>query len=112
LLLLQWRSPEEAKNLDNMSEQTDIYTIGTMFWVILTGRWISDDDVNKPAEKGHKLYIDEIYYKSRSFEEAKLAEIIDRCQEPKPEDRPSIFEIVQELRETLEYAKREADTKL
>ena len=90
-----------------MSEQVDIYTLGTMFWVILTGRWITDNDENMRAQRGEKLYIDELYYKSRGFGEAKLAEIIDHCQEYFPEDRPTIFDIVKDLKETLEHVKSE-----
>jgi hypothetical protein len=33
--------------------------------------------------------------------EARLAEIIDRCHEFKPEDRPSIFEVVEFLQAAM-----------
>jgi len=95
-----WRSPEEYFDTKNMNEQVDVFNMGTLYYVLLTGRWITWDDVNERTEYGGKLYIDE-RYQTRSPAEAKLVEIIDRCKEYYPEDRPSIFDIIQELRQTL-----------
>jgi hypothetical protein len=40
-------------------------------------------------------------FRDHSFEEKKLTELIDWCHENKPENRPSIFEIVEFLDKAL-----------
>ena len=67
------------------------------------------DKVKDRIKKGEKAYIDP-RYKERSVAEAKLVEIIDRCHEFKPDDRPSIFEVVEFLRTALNQVD-EADQK-
>jgi len=76
---------------------------------LLTGLWVfydedSDDKVQKRLRKGEKPHIDP-RYKERSLGEAKLAEIIDQCHSFKPENRPSIFQVVKFLRDALEEVK-------
>jgi hypothetical protein len=49
---------------------------------------------------GHTAYIDP-RYRTRSEEEARLAEIIEQCFRFNPDDRPSIFEVVSFLRSAV-----------
>jgi serine/threonine protein kinase len=81
-----------------MNEKVDIFSLGTMYYTILTGRWISEDQINAEAEYGGKLYVDDLYL-TKSIEEARLAELVNRCKEPNPDDRPSVFEIVEALKD-------------
>jgi hypothetical protein len=45
-------------------------------------------------------------YRTRSFEEGKLVEIMEQCWKYKPDDRPSIFEVVHFLRDAVEESDR------
>lgn len=82
---------------------------------ILTGLWVFYDEpdygnVKKRVKKGERAYIDP-RYKTRSLAEAKLAEIIEKCHAFLPDDRPSIFEVVDFLRDALREVKEEEDSK-
>ena len=73
---------------------------------LLTGLWVfyDEDDyseVQKRVKKGEKPYIDP-RYTEKSLADAKLVEIIDRCFAFRPEDRPSIFEVVEFLRDAIQ----------
>ena len=102
---IQWRSPEEYFDYD-LDEQVDVFALGNNMYSLLTGLWpFYDEDKTKVAQarvkSGVKPFIDPRYLKEKSLAEAKLAEIIDRCYAHKPEDRPSIFEVVEFLRDAL-----------
>lgn len=77
---------------------------------LLTGLWVFYDEqktstVQKRVKKGEMAYIDP-RYKERSVEEAKLAEAIHWCHQFLPEDRPSIFQLVEFLRKAVEEASK------
>ena len=114
ILKTKWRSPEEYFDYD-LDEQVDVYSLGNNMYSVLTGLYpFYDEESTKIAQnrvkKGVKPYIDP-HYKDKSYAEAKLAEIIDRCYAFKPEDRPSIFEIVEFLREALREVRQGGDMK-
>ena len=76
---------------------------------LLTGLWVfydtdNDEKMQERAKEGEKAYIDP-RYKERSLAEGKLAEIIGRCHSFKPEDRPSIFQVIKFLRDAWEEVK-------
>ena len=50
---------------------------------------------------GETAFIDE-RYRTRSYIEGRMVEIIERCWDYKPEERATIFEVVEYLRETKE----------
>jgi hypothetical protein len=61
--------------------------------------------------RGEKAFIDPVYRK-RSFIEAKLVEVIEKCWTDVVDQRPTIFQIVLELREIkIEWAKLVAQNK-
>jgi serine/threonine protein kinase len=102
---LQWRSPEEYFD-NNLDEKVDVFSLGNNIYSVLTGLWVfyDEDDYWKMQHRlmdGEKAYIDP-RYKERSLAEAKLVYIIDQCHEFDPEKRPSIFEVVEFLREAME----------
>jgi hypothetical protein len=75
-----------------------VFNLSSIFYAILTGRWTLADNVNKVRSKfGGKLVISDNFRKSCP-EEALLTEMINRCRERNPAERPSIFAIVKKLR--------------
>lgn len=96
-------SPEHA-NLELIDEKADIWPIGANIFALLTGLfpfyevW-ETNVVMHLAGGGQKPYIDP-RYKTRSFIEGRLVEIMERCFEYEPENRASIFEVVAFLRDT------------
>ena len=80
---------------------------------LLTGLMVfeeadSYDEVQDHVRAGERPYIDP-RYEERSLAEAKLVEVIDKCHEYYPEDRPSIFEVVDILWQALEEIYDEMD---
>ena len=108
----QWRSPEEYFD-HPLDEKVDVFSLGNNMYSILTGLWVFYDEwdtakVMERVKKGDKAYIDP-RFKGKSLAEAKLAEIIARCHEYNPSDRPSIFEIVAFLREALNEVEKHGE---
>ena len=100
-----WRSPEEYFD-EYLNEKVDVYSLGNNMYSLLTGLWVFNDEpdfgeVQYLVRQGKKPYIDP-RYKERSLAESKLVEIIGKCHEYYEEERPSIFEVVEFLRESLE----------
>lgn len=101
---IKWRSPEEYFD-HGLNEKVDVYSLGNNMYSLLTGLYPFFDEehtkqIQERVKAGEKPYIDQRYNES-SMAEAKLAEIIDRCHSYDPDDRPSIFEIVEFLRDAL-----------
>mmetsp|Transcript_9522 Transcript_9522/g.10902 ORF Transcript_9522/g.10902 Transcript_9522/m.10902 type:complete len:553 (+) Transcript_9522:35-1693(+) len=99
-----WRSPEEYFD-NNLDEKVDIFSLGNNIYSILTGLWVfydedNDEKIKERVKAGEKAYIDP-RYKERSLAEAKLVDIIEQCHQFDPEGRPSIFEVVEFLREAI-----------
>eukprot|EP00522_Entomoneis_paludosa_P015623 CAMPEP_0172449426 /NCGR_PEP_ID=MMETSP1065-20121228/8141_1 /TAXON_ID=265537 /ORGANISM="Amphiprora paludosa, Strain CCMP125" /LENGTH=433 /DNA_ID=CAMNT_0013201101 /DNA_START=371 /DNA_END=1672 /DNA_ORIENTATION=- len=92
-----WRSPEEYRD-DPFDEQIDIFSLGNNFYSILTGLE-PFPDLCKPetsAERvrdGERSFLDP-RWKSQSYEEGKLFELIQMCWEQDPKNRPKISDIV------------------
>jgi serine/threonine protein kinase len=110
----QYRSPEEFHHSHNMTEKVDVFNLASIFYSLLTGRFKTDEgQKNEAVEKGEKIYIDPRYYQhnEKSASQAKFIEIIDKCQEYHPKDRPSIFEVAEELRQAIKLAKKEEEEK-
>lgn len=83
-----------------MNEKVDVFGLSRMMYVLLTGHWYTKGERYAKARKGGPLFIDP-RYKKRSSEEAKLAAILEMCQEYNADDRPSIFEVIRLLKEAL-----------
>jgi hypothetical protein len=66
------------------------------FYTDLTG-----DEVQQKVINGEKPYIDP-RYRSRSFVEGKLVEIMELCWTYDADDRPDVFEIARRLRAVYE----------
>jgi hypothetical protein len=75
----------------------------------MTGLWPfydNDDDTLVQSEiiDGKQAFIDK-RYRTRSYGEGKMVELIEMCWRYKPEDRPDIFEIVRFLERSFEETK-------
>eukprot|EP00980_Cylindrotheca_fusiformis_P012565 scaffold3084_cov144-Cylindrotheca_fusiformis.AAC.13 len=99
-----YRAPEEfaEKPLD---EKIDIWSFGNNMYALLTGLWIfyendDDDVIHTKLIDGKTAYIDP-RYKKRSYAEQQLVKLIKQCWKYNPEDRPSIFELVDQLRKAV-----------
>ena len=77
----------------------------------MTGLWPfyeNEDDgfVQKEIIGGKTAFIDD-RYRTRSYAEGKMVELIEQCWRYNPQDRPDIFEVVRFLRNAIQEAKAE-----
>ena len=98
------RSPEEYKK-DQLEEKVDVYSLGNVFYSILTGlrqyfEESHDSISQKRIQRGKLPRFDVDVY--RSFEEKEIAKAMYKCWETKPKNRASLFEIIQDLEAAME----------
>jgi len=103
-----YRAPEEfaGKELD---EQIDVFSLGNNVYALMTGLWPfyeNEDDtvVQNELVDGKNAFIDN-RYRTRSYGEGKMVELIEMCWQFQPEDRPDIFEIIRFLERAYDEAK-------
>ncbi len=107
-----YRAPEEFDE-DYLNEKIDVFSFGNNIYGLLTGLWVFydiDDDkvVHKELIAGKRAYIDP-RWKERSYIEAKLVELMEKCWIEDVYERIDIFGAVKELREIKkEHEKRKA----
>ena len=114
-LLGTWRAPEEYRN-DAVSDKVDVFSLGNNMLTILTGQEpkVSSQKLDSKAFRkaiidGMTGYIDPKYQDGTSSKaEEAMAKVIKKCFAYKPEDRPSIFEVVAELETAVKEV--ESDT--
>mmetsp|Transcript_33674 Transcript_33674/g.81644 ORF Transcript_33674/g.81644 Transcript_33674/m.81644 type:complete len:541 (-) Transcript_33674:38-1660(-) len=98
-----WRSPEEYKD-EHLNEKIDVWSLGNNFYSLLTGMyvfpWMEVKDAKRAIKAGNITYIDP-RFSNRSREEARLVEIIKQCYIYDPDERPSIFKVVELLKEAV-----------
>lgn len=102
-----YRSPEEFAGKD-LNEKIDIFSFGNNVYSLMTGLWPfyeNEDDLVVQGEliDGKTAFIDN-RYRTRSYAEGQMVELIERCWSYKPEDRPDIFEVVRFLQSALREA--------
>lgn len=98
-----YRSPEEM-NAEPINEQSDIWPMGANIFALLTGLFPYHDvwdrkSVEKIVASGFKPELDP-RYKTRSFIEGRLVDIMEPCFAFDPLERPTIFDVVAHLQET------------
>jgi serine/threonine protein kinase len=104
----QLRSPEEVEG-SPLDEKIDVYSLGNVFYSILTGLLVNRDYTVSQAHyrirNGITEEIDVGMFESRSSAELVLVKVIQWCWTYEAAKRPSIFEIVDFLDEEVNKLK-------
>ncbi|KAL9190903.1 hypothetical protein ACHAXT_000609 [Thalassiosira profunda] len=99
-----FRAPEEIIDAP-LSEKIDVYTLGNVFYSLLTGLLVNREYSIKESHwritHGETEEIDVGYFESRSPPEMALVKAIQWCWTFEAEERPSIFDIVEFLAEEV-----------
>jgi serine/threonine protein kinase len=101
------KSPEEIFGSRYQTETVDIWGMGHTIYSLLTGLYPYYDEFSKKDKalvldaimKGMKPFVDD-RYRTRSFIESRLVEIMEKCWDNDPDKRVDIFTIVHHLRQT------------
>jgi len=99
------RSPEEYIDA-NLDEKIDVFSYGNLLYNLLTGLWNfyelgdSEEVIQEAILDKKRPYIDP-RYRNRTFAESALVNLIEKCWEHRAKDRPSIFQVMEYLREAL-----------
>jgi len=99
------RSPEEDEG-EPLNEQIDVFSLGNNFYSLLTGLWVYYEDrddgvVQEKVKSDIPPFIDKRYKYNRTFAERSLVEAIELCLKHDPDERVSIFQLVEFLRNAV-----------
>lgn len=111
----QWRSPEEARNENFLTEKVDVFSMGHIFFRLISGAepWNrlepggkpSKAEVNVKVQQGILPTIPESVLQSTDPEIVAIRQVMLRCYEKDPNDRPSAREIANTLERELNRLK-------
>jgi hypothetical protein len=92
-----------------LTETIDVWSLANNIYSLVTGIWVYPEDpetkvIKKKMANSEWSYIDPRYKKS-SFEEGILLETVERIWKLDPAERPSIFDVVQFLRDAVAWKK-------
>jgi len=101
---LLYYAPEDIEGA-LVDESSDVHTFGKIMYIILVGmkpyyHKMTDEAAYKAILDGEFPYVDPRYTTERSLIERRLVELMERTWALAPEERPSIFQVVEHLRET------------
>eukprot|EP00571_Detonula_confervacea_P012483 CAMPEP_0172305380 /NCGR_PEP_ID=MMETSP1058-20130122/6681_1 /TAXON_ID=83371 /ORGANISM="Detonula confervacea, Strain CCMP 353" /LENGTH=697 /DNA_ID=CAMNT_0013016963 /DNA_START=1 /DNA_END=2094 /DNA_ORIENTATION=+ len=92
-----YRAPEENSNRP-LTEKMDVYSLGNVFYSILTGKLVWDQyELEVTMERiitGDTMEIEDFYRKSTNSRTRILVRAIESCWTTDAKDRPSIFQVV------------------
>jgi serine/threonine protein kinase len=95
-----FRAPEEYL-YEPESEKIDIYSLGNVFYSLLTDRWPFQNEEDKDAQQmvmhGRRPHIPSRFPESNQTEYKALLKVIDMCWEHLPEKRATADEIASYL---------------
>jgi hypothetical protein len=107
----QWRSPEEARDEQDLTEKVDIFSMGHIFFRLICGHepWNklepggrpSKEEINRKVQNGETPFIPDDIRESENPEVIAIRDAMLACYKPNPKDRPSAREIAKTLDETL-----------
>jgi serine/threonine protein kinase len=116
----QWRSPEEARNEQNLTEKVDVFSMGHIFFRLICGHepWHKLEPGGRPPKevisekviKGILPFIPDEIMVSTDPEVIAIREVMLKCYNYNPEERPSARELASSLQNALDELERTADT--
>eukprot|EP00548_Thalassiothrix_antarctica_P014963 CAMPEP_0194174542 /NCGR_PEP_ID=MMETSP0154-20130528/8704_1 /TAXON_ID=1049557 /ORGANISM="Thalassiothrix antarctica, Strain L6-D1" /LENGTH=762 /DNA_ID=CAMNT_0038887995 /DNA_START=96 /DNA_END=2384 /DNA_ORIENTATION=+ len=113
----QWRSPEEARNEQNLTEKVDVFSMGHIFFRLICGHepWNkleiggrpSKEEVNEKVQKGILPHIPEGIFATDNSEVKAIRDAMLDCYTYDPHKRPSAHKIALKLQDSLELFEKE-----
>lgn len=107
----QWRSPEEARNEQNLTEKVDVFSLGHIFFRLISGAepWNrlepggkpTKDEVNAKVQQGILPTMPDSILQATDPEIIAIRDVMLQCYEKDPKDRPSAREIANTLQKEL-----------
>lgn len=101
----QFRAPEEY-NYEVENEKIDIFSMGNIFYSIITGDMPFEDTAEKQAQKqvkeGKRPEISDDILNSDDLAVKTLVSVIQRCWKHDPRDRPSASSLRDELKMVMD----------
>ena len=108
----QWRSPEEARQENNLTEKVDVFSLGHIFFRLICGHepWHkleqggmpTKEELNEKVKRGELPAIPVSILQSKDPEIVAIRDAMLRCYTYNPVSRPSAREIAASLSEALE----------
>jgi len=124
----QWRAPEETRveglpSPKPLTEKVDIYSLGNIFYRLMTGHdpWVEYRNKHKQIDDDSKRQIEKVKLKGIApmlpdgAEQTKnvaligIRNVMKKCFRANPEERPTAGEIVKELQDRVEYIEENWD---
>lgn len=103
----QWRSPEESREQDDLTEKVDVFSLGHIFFRLICGHepWNKlepggrpeKEEVLEKVKKGTLPFVPEEILKSEDREIQIIRDAMLKCYTADPEERPSARAIASEL---------------
>lgn len=107
----QWRSPEEARNEQNLTEKVDVFSMGHIFFRLICGHepWNkleiggrpTKEEIDEKVKKGILPNIPEEILSTSDKEVQGIRDAMIACYTADPNKRPSSREIASNLQNTL-----------
>ena len=107
----QWRSPEEARNVQHLTEKVDIFSLGHIFFRLICGHepWNklepggrpSKEAVNEKVQRGVLPFIPDHVRDSNDPEVTAIRDVMLNCYNFDPSKRPSARDIAKTFDKTL-----------
>lgn len=107
----QWRSPEEARGEQNLTEKVDIFSLGHIFFRLICehepwnklepGGKPTKEEINRKVKKGIMPFIPDDIKNSVNPEIVAIRDAMISCYAYDPKDRPDARQIAQTLDRTL-----------
>jgi serine/threonine protein kinase len=113
----QWRSPEEAREEQNLTEKVDVFSMGHIFFRMICGHepWNklepggrpSKEEVNEKVQTGILPFIPDSVMESDDPEVVAILEAMLGCYTFDPSKRPSARKVSRSLDKVLQRLKKE-----
>ena len=117
----QWRSPEEAKELNTLSEKADVFSLGHIFYRIICGHepWNKNEAGGRPSAEvlkrkviaGKLPRIPSKVLKSKDPEVVAIREAMLMCYIVEPTKRPSSREVANFLKAKIDNIQKKEKQK-